>query len=125
MKNKKIILAIVVLNLLILANFALAEYVPIENIPGTASPNDIATFPAYVMAIYKFAIWAVGISSLFMISVGGFMYFTSAGNTSKMDSAKRIIADSIYGLIAVLFAWIILHTINENLVNISIRSISG
>lgn len=125
MKNKKFILGFVLMGFFSLINFALADYVPIENIPGTASPNDIATFPAYVMAIYKFAIWSVGIASLLMISVGGFMYFTSAGNTSKMESGKRVIMDAIYGLIAVLFAWVILNTINEGLTNISIQSISG
>jgi len=121
---KKIIISLIfVISLFFIGDIALADYTPMENIPGTTT--DISNFPAYVMAIYKFAIWAVGLSSLFMISIGGFMYFTSAGNTSKMEGGKRVIADAIYGLIAVLFAWLILNTINSNLVNISLQSISG
>lgn len=121
MKNKILIGLAFIINLIFVANIALGAYQPMENIPGTTT--DISTFPAYVTAIYKFAIWAVGISSLFMVSIGGFMYFTAAGNTSKMEGGKRVIADAIYGLIGVLFAWLILNTINSNLVNISLQSI--
>jgi hypothetical protein len=109
--------------LMLSGQVALAQYRPISEIPGTAGLDAIDTFPEYVIAVYKFAIWAVGISSLFMISIGGFMYFTSAGNTSKMESGKRVIMDAIYGLFAVLFAWLILNTINEQLVNISITNV--
>lgn len=107
---------------LFLSQEVLAEYVPMESIPGTPDAN-ITTFPGYVNAIYKFALWAVGISALLMISIGGFMYFSAAGNTSKMESGKKIIADALYGLVAVLFAWVLLNEINPNLTNISLDSV--
>jgi len=102
---------------------AAGTYTPMEKIPGTT--DDINTFPAYVRAIYKFAIWSVGIAALLMISIGGFFYFAAAGNTSKMETGKKIIADALYGLFAVLLAYVILHTINPNLTTISITSLSN
>ena len=60
-----------------------------------------------------------------MITIGGFMYFTSAGNNSKMESAKNVITDAIIGLIAVLFAWIILNKINPALVNADLSSVNN
>jgi len=99
------------------------DYTPMEKIPGTT--EDISAFPDYVKAIYKFAIWAVGIAALLMISVGGFMYFSAAGNTSKLDKAKIVIRDAIFGIIAVLTAYLILYVINPDLVNISLESLSN
>ena len=121
---KKNILAFFILALftLLAGQVVLAAYVPLENIPGS-TPEQISTFPGYVNAVYKFALWAVGISALLMISIGGFMYFTAAGNTSKMESGKKIIADALYGLIAVLFAWVLLYTINPNLTDINLNSV--
>lgn len=121
---KKNLLALILIAVtLFLGQCALAAYTPLEPIPGTSGTTN--TFPAYINAIYKFAIWSVGISAMFMIIIGGFMYFTAAGNNSKMESGKKIIADALYGLIAVLVAWTVLNTINPNLTNISLESVSN
>lgn len=99
-------------------------YTPMENIPGF---ENISDFPDYLLAIYKFGIWTVGIVALFMITFGGFMYMTAAGNTSRMDSAKRVIFDAFYGLIVALAAWLILFVINPDLVkvNISLKAVQA
>lgn len=92
------------------------KYTPMENIPGF---EGVADFPSYILSITKFGIWTVGIAALLMITIGGFMYITSAGNTSRMDAAKKVIFDSIYGLIVALAAWLLLFVINPDLVKIS------
>lgn len=125
MKIKKIIAVTFITSLILVANLALAQYTPMEQIPGTEGTTTINKFPAYVNAIYKFAVWSVGIAALLMISIGGFMYFTAAGNTSKMEGGKKIIADALYGLIAVMFAWVLLNVINPDLTNISLQSVSS
>lgn len=92
---------------------AVYDYTPLEKIPGFESAKD---FPDYLLALTKFAIWTVGIVALFMIIWGGFMYVTSAGNTSRLDTAKRIIYDAFYGLLVALGAWLLLYVINPDLV---------
>lgn len=124
MKNKILIFFVMTLAIIIFTQVAWADYTPLEKIPGSTEA-EISTFPGYVKAVYKFAIWSVGIAALLMISIGGFMYFTAAGNTSKMESGKKIITDALYGLLAVMFAWVVLHTINPNLVNISLDSVDN
>lgn len=99
-------------------------YEPLEPIPGTPE-SEQSTFVGYVQAIYRFAVWSVGIAALLMISIGGFMYFTAAGNNSRMETAKGIIADAIFGLVAVMVAWLVLNQINPDLVNINLDSISN
>ncbi len=100
---------------------AVYSYTPMEKIPGFESAT--TDFPAYVLSITKFAIWAIGIAALFMITVGGFMYMTAAGNTSRMDSAKKVIFDAVIGLIVVMSAWLLLYVINPDLVKVNISLI--
>jgi hypothetical protein len=94
------------------------NYVVMEKIPGFE--NEMGNFPSYVLAFTKFGIWTVGIVALFMITFGGFMYMTAAGNTSRMDSAKTVIFDAFYGLIVALAAWLLLFVINPDLVKVSL-----
>ena len=117
----------IMLSLMILAtgHLAMAQYTPMESIPGSGDVSNISTFPAYVQAIYKFAVWSVGIAALLMISIGGFMYFTAAGNTSKVEDAKRVISDALFGLIAVMVASMILYKINPDLVNLNLNSFNN
>ncbi len=95
------------------------DYTPMETIPGSTK-GETADLPGMVHGLYKFGIWTVGIAALFMMTVGGFLYMTSAGNTSKMDTAKGIIRDSLIGLGIALSAYLMLFIINPDLVNINI-----
>lgn len=127
MKTKKIVLsAFIIIAICFIttiqstaaANF---EYELLQPIFTNETSSDL---PTYIGYIYKFFIWAVGIAALLMISIGGFMYVTSAGNQANADTAKRIIRDALFGLTAVLLAWLILYLINPDLVNINLRSIT-
>jgi len=93
------------------------NYKIMEGIPGFFNPGSVITFPELVSVLYKLGIWVVGIAALFMITVGGFMYATSAGNTSTANSAKNIIKDSILGLVLAMTAYFVLNFINPDLVN--------
>lgn len=100
------------------------KYTLLEKIPGYAS-TDGSDLPGYVKAIYRMALMVVVLSALFMLSVGGFMYLTSAGNTAAMSTAKSVIFDSIIGLIIALVAWLLLNTINPDLVNVTLNGLSA
>ncbi|MFA5961413.1 MAG: hypothetical protein WC848_01880 [Parcubacteria group bacterium] len=107
---------------LVLADASSFSYTPMEEIPGF---SNITSYEGYILAIYKFGLWMVGISAVFMISIGAFMYITSAGNTSRVGKAKEIIFDAIAGVILALTSYVLLYTINPNLVNIVPLSQSG
>jgi hypothetical protein len=70
--------------------------------------------------------WVVGICALFMITIGGFSYMTSAGNTSKASVGKGIITDALIGLILALVAVLLFTVINPNItaVNLQITPVS-
>ncbi len=101
------------------ANF---NYTLLENIPGQESAT--GNLPSYGQAILNAAMLIIVISAVFMISVGGFLYLTSAGNTSRAGQAKGIITDAVLGLILALVAYLVLYIINPDLVTLRISSLS-
>ncbi|MFZ1654450.1 MAG: pilin [Candidatus Moraniibacteriota bacterium] len=100
----------------------MGNYQLLEQIPG--SSETVGRLDTYLRDIYIFAFWAVGIAVVFMLTIGGFMYLTSAGNTSRMESAKTVIFDAILGLVLALVAWLFLYVINPDLVNLNLRAVS-
>lgn len=98
----------------------------LENLPGfEAETQNVKDFPTFINSFYVFAIWIVGISALFMGTYGAFTYLTSAGNTSRVKAGREIIVDSIIGLAILLFTWLILNTINPDLVNLHFGSVNS
>jgi len=93
------------------------EYTPQVAIPGgpsgTINENSIAQ---YIVAIYKYGTGMVGILAAVVMMVGGLMWLTAGGNTSQVQSAKEWIKAALTGLIIALLSYIILLTINPDLV---------
>lgn len=103
----------------------LNEYQLLEVIPGsTTAVNERGRLSYYLQDIYRFAFWAVGIATVLMLTIGGFMYLTSAGNTSRIGTAKTIIWDAFLGLILALVSWLFLNIINPDLVNLTLPKIA-
>ncbi len=98
------------------------NYTLLEKIPGQNSAT--GSLPSYLQAILNATMMIIVISAVFMISVGGFIYLTSAGNTSQAGKAKGIITDAIFGLILALVSYLILYIINPDLLTLRINSLS-
>jgi len=97
-------------------------YTPMENIPGFEKTSDFFT---YVSNIYKFGIWTIGIAAMLMIMIGGYVYLTSAGNTAQTGKAKSIITDAIVGIILALVSYLLLYTINPDLVKLNSAALNS
>ena len=111
---------------------AALNYTPLENLPGfeNLEKREIEgcgsnMFCKYFKALYFLALWIVGISALFMLVVGGFLYLSSAGNTSLLGTAKKTIYGALIGLIIALISWLLLDTINSDLTNLKLSGLSG
>jgi hypothetical protein len=82
-------------------------------------PETIATgLPEYVKYIYDFAIAFAGLIALGSLIWGGFIYFSSSGDPTKIKSAKEQMTAAFTGLLILLSSYLILATINPNLVNL-------
>lgn len=122
--TNKILIAIAitgVLGLFCVSSSALAyTYTPMEKLPGFGLVKD---FPGYVSAIIKFSYWTIGIAAVLMMTIGGFYYMTSAGNNSRMETAKGIIWDAILGVAMVMISWLLLYVLNPQLIGGDVSSL--
>ena len=93
-----------------------------EKIPGAKTTKD---FVDYVKQIIRFGFATIGILALFMLSVGAYQYLMAAGNLAKVESAKETVSSALLGLILGLASFLILRTINPQLVSLQLTSPGG
>ncbi|QQG44879.1 MAG: hypothetical protein HYW89_02595 [Candidatus Sungiibacteriota bacterium] len=77
--------------------------------------------------IYVFGLGLVGLAALIMFILGGVLYLTAGDSQSQVGKAKSYMGNAVWGLVLALLSWLILFTINPNLVkkiNLKLRPIS-
>jgi|GEM_PF-6590525 len=74
-------------------------FIPIPTPTGNQTQFN---FSSYVTALSTFAVYLGGILATLMIIYAGFIYLTSSGDTSKLNSAKEILLGSILGFIMLI-----------------------
>ena len=74
-------------------------------------------FSLYAKEVFWFLLSAAAVLALVMLVIGGAEYVGSAGNTSLMGDAKARITNALLGLLLALSSWLILNTINPDLVD--------
>lgn len=95
--------------------------VPIEpeitgfpDIPGAPDPTGgIAEFIAF---LYSLGLWLVGIIVFIQLTRSGVELLIYAGNASKLSQAKTRLTNAIFGIVLLLSSYVILNTINPQLV---------
>lgn len=73
-------------------------------------------FGAYLRTLYAFLLAFVAIAAFGGITYGGLLYILSAGNVSSTDEAKKWIWNALIGIFITAISFIILHTINPDLI---------
>ncbi len=96
------------------------KYIPLEDVPGLPGGDQPVSFSSYLAAIYKVGIILAAILAVLMIVIGGIQYMMAAGNPGKLGDAKDTIWQAILGLLLVLGSWLILSTINPDLLKMEI-----
>lgn len=85
------------------------------------NPAFLSDFLKY---IYYFFLTIGGIATFAMLVWGGFRWLTSAGNPAGIGEAKDTIFSAIIGLVLLLGSYLILSTINPDLVIVTLPTIS-
>ncbi len=93
-----------------------------EKIPGFGQTT---SFPTYLKQIVNFGFAAIGIMAMFMLMIGAYQYLMAAGNIAKEESAKTTISSAFSGLILGLVAFLLLRTINPDLVSFNLATLQG
>lgn len=96
-------------------------FTPTITIPGTeieagkAILIDGNTIGRYILALYKFGVYAGGIVATLVIMAAGVVWLLAGGNTGQADQARGMIKGAIAGYALLLLSWVLLNTINPNL----------
>lgn len=70
----------------------------------------------YIAGIYNYAIGIVGILATITIMIGGVIWLTAGGNSSKIGEAKAWIVSSLTGLLIALTSYMVLYQINPEII---------
>jgi hypothetical protein len=118
---KKITVGIFVTTGLLMSMSAFAiEYKALTTIPGVSERDKNIKNPAeLVTGVYNAAIGIGAILAVIMIIIGGMKYTTSEAINTK-TGAKEQIQDALLGLVLLLGSFLILKTINKDLVNLAV-----
>lgn len=99
------------------------EYQPQIQIPNTIFAKSSVTVTGdmiakYIQAFYTYGMSIVGILAAIVLMAGGVLWLTSGGDASKVSQAKELILGSIIGTVILFSSWIILNTVNPDLLKL-------
>jgi len=103
---KKIIFSLTLLaGIFALAGFALAAAPDVGLSFGEATGLSNADPRVVVSNIIRIALGFLGIIAIGLITYGGFLWMTAAGNEEKIATAKKLLVSAVIGLIIILSAF--------------------
>ncbi len=111
------VLAVLVINLNAEQIFAQSRELEIEYEEIGGLKPETVDFPitSYVKYIFNYMIIGIGVTALWYLLEGGVRFLTSAGKQEKLKAARDQILAAFLGIIILLSAYIILNTINPQL----------
>lgn len=89
----------------------------LPTIPSTGLESG-QELPSYIKYLFLFGLSFITIVALGQMIIGGIMYILAAGNAAKVEDAKDTIYQALFGLGILLVSYLLLHTINPDLVNL-------
>ena len=84
--------------------------------PGGSFQQAPANPSTYLSNLYIYFLAFVGISALFAITLGGVLYIFAGANIGEVEKAKSWITNAIWGIILAALSYLLLFTINPDLV---------
>ncbi len=88
--------------------------------PVKAGQTSSSNPAEYYKTLYEIGVGLAGLLAVIMLAIGGVEYIASAANPSALDDAKKRIGAALLGLMIALASYLILQTINPNLINFNI-----
>ncbi len=119
---KKIILMICVCAIIAVPLMAAAQTTtnPCSPAGVKATVDKDSTLPICINRIYQWSLGIGALLALLMTVLGGYYYMTSGGNAEQAAKGQEMIWGAIIGLVLLFAAYLILRTINPDLVNFKV-----
>lgn len=90
------------------------KYIPLEPIAGLNTDPGPDKLGSYIQGLFRILIGVAGMLAVLMISIGGFQYMSTDAVYGKSEAKERI-TYAIGGLLLAIVSWLILNTINPEL----------
>ena len=119
--NTKLIILIAVLffvSCFVFYNSATAQVKLETALPTIPNTSPSSGLPEYIKYLFIFGLSAITFVALAQMMIGGITYILAAGNVAKVDDAKDTIKQALLGLGLLLVSYLLLRTINPDLVNL-------
>ena len=118
---KKYIFIIILLFAISYAPYIAMAQVQLEtglpNVPGGQLPAG-QELPSYISYLFIFGLGLITVLALGQMMFGGIKYILAAGNVVKVEDAKDTIQQALLGLGLLLVSYLLLRTINPDLINL-------
>ena len=93
-------------------------YTLLQSLPQEGEDlKENVTLKQYLTWAFRFTLALAGFLAVMMIVIGGVEYIISGANEGMRSEAHKRISNAIYGLILALVSYLVLYTINPNLVD--------
>ncbi len=86
--------------------------------PIAGQPAPGAGLPEYINYLFIFGLGLITILALTQMIIGGITYILAAGNAARVEDAKDMIFQALFGVGILLISYLLLRTINPDLVNL-------
>lgn len=93
-------------------------YIPLAPLPG-AAPAGGTGFNTYVKGMFALLIGIAAVLAVIMIVIGGIQYMSTDAISGKSEGKEKI-TQALYGLFIAMACWLILYTINPNILNFDV-----
>lgn len=117
---KKYIFIIILLLAISYTPYATLAQIQLEtglpNVPRELPAEN--ALPNYIKYLFIFGLSSITILALAQMIIGGTMYILAAGNAAKVEDAKDTIFQALLGVGVLLISYLLLRTINPDLVNL-------
>lgn len=90
---------------------------PVEQSVEGFARGRVKDLGGYISTIYTFLVSIVGVVAAVSMIYGGFLWMTSGGAADRAKAGQKRITDSLVGLVLAFGAYLLLNTINPDLVN--------
>lgn len=95
-----------------------SNYIPLAPLPN-AAPAAGTNFSVYVKGLFALLIGIAAVLAVIMIVIGGVEYMSTDAVSGKSEGKDKI-TQALYGLFLAIACWLILYTINPNLLNFDV-----
>ena len=90
----------------------------LPNLPNAPASSASSGLPGYINYLFIFGLSLITVLALGQMMFGGIKYILAAGNVVKVENAKDTIQQALLGLGLLLVSYLLLRTINPDLVNL-------